>query len=283
MALALEATDEKVGSEKTNAMFDTLNVTSRPQILESLETRDATTLAFLAHGGLVSALNIAGLYENYETVAIGVAAFLGLINVAVGTYELASGGVADDERPGFAHERSIILYTTAYLAAVVWLSCRFSPLYPAGLAGLDAPLCVASACVYVYGLLSPLATLTLLHEQLTPTEVLRMKGMVASGAVGAVFLLETFALLLNDAGWWERVLALYPAQSVLEPSVTLFAAYAVEAGMLVHRLARRGVITFAQAVPLYAKGVLPLLTLLPMGCLFWWKRDEVSFWDFFWC
>jgi hypothetical protein len=175
VALALEATDEKVGSEKANAMFDTLNVTSRPQILESLETRDATTLAFLAHGGLVSALNIAGLYENYETVAIGVAAFLGLINVAVGTYELASGGVADDERPGFAHERSIILYTTAYLAAVVWLSCRFSPLYPAGLAGLDAPLCVASACVYVYGLLSPLATLTRLHEQLTPTEA-RLQG-----------------------------------------------------------------------------------------------------------
>ena len=91
----------------------------------------------------------------------------------------------------------------------------------------------------------------------------------------------TLALLLNGGeAWWARVLALYPSQSVLEPSVTIFAAYAVEAGVLIHRLARRGVITFADAVPFYAKLVLPLLTLLPMGCLFVHKADEVSFWDF---
>ena len=70
------------------------------------------------------------------------------------------------------------------------------------------------------------------------------------------------------------------ASDRLEPSTALFAAYAVEAGMLVHRLARRGLLTFKTAVPLYGFGVLPVLTLLPMGCLFWWKFDEVSFWDF---
>jgi len=107
-----------------------------------------------------------------------------------------------------------------------------------------------------------------------------MKGMVVSGAVGAVFILEATALLLNGQGWWGRVVELYPAQEVLEPSVTLFAAYAVEAGMLTHRSARRGVVTFAQAVPFYGTVVLPLLTLLPMACLFWWKRDAVSFWAF---
>ena len=56
------------------------------------------------------------------------------------------------------------------------------------------------------------------------------------------------------------VTARYPAQSVLEPSVTVFAAYAVEAGVFIHRLARRGVVTFADAVPFYGKVLLPLLT-----------------------
>jgi hypothetical protein len=50
--------------------------------------------------------------------------------------------------------------------------------------------------------------------------------------------------------------------------------------VLIHRAARRGVVTFAEAVPLYGFYVLPALTLLPMASLFWWKREEVSFWSF---
>ena len=98
--------------------------------------------------------------------------------------------------------------------------------------------------------------------------------------MGGVFVLNTAVLLLRGPGWWEQVLLLYPGQSTLEPSTALFAAYAVEAGMLVHRLARRGLLTFKTAVPLYGFGVLPVLTLLPMGCLFWWQRADVSFWSF---
>ena len=45
-------------------------------------------------------------------------------------------------------------------------------------------------------------------EQLTATEQLRMKGMVASGAVGGVFVLNTAALLLRGENWWEQVLLL---------------------------------------------------------------------------
>jgi hypothetical protein len=40
------------------------------------------------------------------------------------------------------------------------------------------------------------------------------------------------------------------------------------------------VLTFAEAVPFYGTVVLPLLTLLPMASLFWWKKDEVSYWNF---
>ena len=54
----------------------------------------------------------------------------------------------------------------------------------------------------------------------------------------------------------------------------------VEAGMLVHRAARKGLITFQLAVPFYGLAVLPLLTVLPMGCLFWWRQADISFWSF---
>ncbi|EOD06748.1 hypothetical protein EMIHUDRAFT_218791 [Emiliania huxleyi CCMP1516] len=267
--------------QKANAMFDTVDARDkRPDFITSLETRDKLTAAFLVHGVVVSGLNVIGLYDRYEYVAIGMAGFIGLTSAAVGWYELCAGITEDDDRPGFAHERAIMLYTTSYLAGVMWLSLRFSPLYPASLVPLDNLLCAVSILVYLYGLVSPAATLVCLREQLTPTEVLRMKGMVVSGLVGSVFLLETTALLLHEADWWGHVTARYPAQSVLEPSVTVFAAYAVEAGVFIHRLARRGVVTFADAVPFYGKVLLPLLTLLPMACLFAYRHDEVSFWEF---
>eukprot|EP00316_Scyphosphaera_apsteinii_P024223 CAMPEP_0119318666 /NCGR_PEP_ID=MMETSP1333-20130426/47099_1 /TAXON_ID=418940 /ORGANISM="Scyphosphaera apsteinii, Strain RCC1455" /LENGTH=321 /DNA_ID=CAMNT_0007324897 /DNA_START=8 /DNA_END=973 /DNA_ORIENTATION=+ len=275
-----QATAIETVNQKNNAMFDTVNSKERPDFFASLEARDKLTAAFLGHGVLVSGLNVVGHYDQYEYFAIGLAALIGLTSATVGWCELFSGITEDDDRPGFAHERAIMLYTTSFLAGVMWLSLRFSPLYPASLVPLDNPLCILSILMYLYGLVSPAATLAFLRDQLTPTETLRMKGMVVSGLVGSVFILETMALLLHEGDWWSHVTALYPAQSVLEPSVTVFAAYAVEAGVFIHRLARRGVITFAQAVPFYGKVILPLLTLLPMGCLFAYRHDDVSFWDF---
>ena len=272
---------EDAGRE--NAMYDTIGQAERPGLWASFEGRDKLTAAFLVHGMIVSAVNLAGAYTDaYSVYAVGVAAVLGLTSAAWGWFDLLTGRVSDDDRPGFAHERAIMRYTSSYLAGALWLSLRFSPLYPAAaLAPLDPLLCLASIALYVYGLAAPLLTALLLRDELTPTEKLRMNGMIVSGAVGAVFILEATALLLNGGqSWWEHVLALYPAQDVLEPSVTLFAAYAVEAGMLIHRAARRGVITFSQAVPFYGTVVLPALTLLPMAALFWWKRAEVSFWTF---
>lgn len=76
-----------------------------------------------------------------------------------------AGITADDDRPGFAHERAIMLYTTSYLAGVMWLSLRFSPLYPASLVPLDNLLCAVSILSYLYGLVSPAATLVCLREQ----------------------------------------------------------------------------------------------------------------------
>lgn len=269
-----------VADEKANAMYDSLDASARPPLLSSLEPRDKLTATFLAHGALVSVLNIAGMYSGYEFIAVGLASLLGITSALWGWTDLACGRVVDDDRPGFAHERAIMFYTTSYLAGVMWLSLRFSPLYPPALTPLDALPLLATMAVYIYGLVSPISTMLVHHEALTPTERLRMKGMIISGLVGSVFLLESVALLLNGPEWWTSVVALYPAQSVLEPSVTLFAAYAVEAGVFIHRLARRGVITFSTAVPFYGKIVLPLLTVLPMVSLFWYKKEEVSFWSF---
>ena len=79
-----------------------------------------------------------------------------------------------------------MLYTAGYLTGVMWLSLRLSPLYPqAVLAPLDPVLCLSTIAVYLYGFISPLMTIRLHWEDLTETERLRMKGMVASGAVGA--------------------------------------------------------------------------------------------------
>ena len=265
-----------------NAMFDTVGAADRPGLWDSFEPRDKLTGLFLAHGAVVSVVNVLGVYtESYSFFGIGVAAAIGLTSAAWGGFDLSTGRIPDDDRPGFAHERAIMLYTNLYLAGALWLSLRFSSLYPFGLTFFDPIFAVTSMAVFVYGLAAPMYTAVALRAELTETERLRMSGMIVSGAVGAVFLLEAAALLLNGGqDWWGRVVELYPSQDILEPSVTLFAAYAVEAGMLIHRSARRGVITFAQAVPFYSTTVLPLLTLLPMASLFWWKHEEVSFWAF---
>ena len=279
---AISCVDTDASAGKANAMYDTVGAVERPALWASFEGRDKLTAAFLLHGTIVSAANVAGAYsDSYSLYAIAAAAALGFSSAAWGIFDLATGRVADDDRPGFARERSIMLYTESYLPATLWLMLRFSSIYPIELTPFDPLLCTLSICIYAYGLAAPTYTALFLWEQLTSTEQLRMKGMIVSGAVGAVFVLEAAALLLNGGQrWWAHVVELYPAQQLLEPSVTLFAAYAVEAGMLIHRSARRGVITFATAVPLYGSVVLPLLTLVPMASLFWWKREEVSFWGF---
>ena len=273
--------DEDKTTGIMRGMYDSIGMASRPSLWSSLDQRDWLTLAFLSHGVLVSAANVMGKYDGYEIFAVGAAAVLGLASAGWGVVELLVGLVPNDERPGFAHERTIRLYCTEYLALTVWLSLRFSTLYPAALlAQADPALCIASIFTYCFGFASPVYTAQVHWDELTSTEQLRMKGMIVSGAVGSVFTLEATALLVNGADWWTSVMARYQGQCLLEPSVTLFAAYAVEAGMLIHRCARKGVLTFAEAVPFYGTVVLPLLTLLPMASLFWWKKDEVSFWNF---
>ena len=72
--------------------------------------------------------------------------------------------IAEDGRPGFARERSIMWYTSSYLAGVMWLSLRLSPLYPASLTPLDPALCSATIAVYLYGFASPVRTVLVIQH-----------------------------------------------------------------------------------------------------------------------
>ena len=179
-----------------NMLWDTINTEERPRLVDALEGRDYLTSIFLAHGVFVGGLNIVGAYgENYAIQAVGIAAVLGFLSAAWGFAELATGKcagqrratpglapagtpehtrqrlpgyshvlcapvcrIAEDGRPGFARERSIMWYTSSYLAGVMWLSLRLSPLYPASLTSLDPALCSATIAVYLYGFASPVHT-----------------------------------------------------------------------------------------------------------------------------
>ena len=60
----------------------------------------------------------------------------------------------------------------------------------------------------------------------------------------------------------------------------IFGAYSLEAGLFLHRLARRKLITFAEAVPLCCVGIMPLVTVVPMWYLNIHLGHELSFWQF---
>ena len=55
-------------------------------------------------------------------------------------------------------------YTSSYLAGVMWLSLRLSPLYPASLTPLDPALCSATIAVYLYGFASPVRTVLVIQH-----------------------------------------------------------------------------------------------------------------------
>ena len=60
--------------------FDTVDLAERPGLLTSAEPRDFLTAAFLAHGVLVSGLNVTGSYDSYATVTEAVVFIAGNFN-----------------------------------------------------------------------------------------------------------------------------------------------------------------------------------------------------------
>ena len=70
---------------------------------------------------------------------------------------------------------------------------------------LDPPLCAALILTLLYGLAQPVYTCLAHWERLTETERLRMQGMVVSGAIGAVFLLESGARDTSCCIWCLQI------------------------------------------------------------------------------
>ena len=115
---------------------------------------------------------------------------------------------------------------------------------------------------------------------LSPTETLRARGLVAIGALGAVFIPDCIAFGLGGADWWDRVSDLHAAQRTLESSTSLFALFATEASMVAHRVGKTGAAPFSTIVPAFVI-VCFALAVAPCGAALYWLGDDISFFSFY--
>ena len=137
--------------------------------------------------------------------------------------------------------------------------------------------------MFLYGAVMPVLTLVDTSgdaPQLSETETLRATGLVAIGALGAVFVPDCVAFALGSDAWWDRVADLHAAQRTLESSTSLFALYPTEASMVAHRAGKAGVAPFSKIVPAFVV-VCFLLALAPCAAALYWLGSDVSFFSFY--
>ena len=134
-----------------------------------------------------------------------------------------------------------------------------------GLGGLDGVCAPLALGVFAYGAAAPVYTLvgppSAERPPLSPTEALRARGLVAIGALGAVFAPDCVAFALGSDAWWDRVAELHASQRTLESSTSLFALFATEASMVAHRAGKAGCAPFERIVPAFV-GVCFVLSLI---------------------
>lgn len=175
-------------------------------------------------------------------------------------------------------DRLLLLILSFPRLAVSWLALRASEACPPTLAGLDG-VCAPLACAaFAYGIVAPAATL--LGGGLTATETTRVRGLVAIGLLGAVFVPDCVAFWVGGENWWGRVAEAHPAQRTLESSTALFALFATEASMVAHRAGKKGVAPFASIVPAFV-AVCALLAVAPCAAALYWLGEDVSFFSFY--
>ena len=107
-----------------------------------------------------------------------------------------------------------------------------------------------------------------------------MRGLVALGALGAVFIPDCVAFGLGGEEWWGRVANQHAAQRTLESSTSLFALFATEASMVAHRAGKVGVAPFARLVPAFL-AVCFVLAIVPCVAALAWLGDDISFFSFY--
>lgn len=261
----------------------------RPSLLSALlNPRDGLAVSLTALGLVISAANLRGDYgESYlrlEAWAIG----LGFASAAAAAAQLATGyNIRRVGRKGTADDGVVTGYGGGYTFGVSWLAWRASALCPAWLAtpAADHVLAPLAIGIFAFGVLAPAATLWggeggLPGPALTETETLRARGLLAVGAVGAVFIPDCIAFMIGGQEWWGRVAAEFAAQRTLESSTSIFALLATEASMVAHRCGKAGVAPFSVIVPTFV-GVCVALALAPCVAALSWLGDDISFFSFY--
>ena len=115
---------------------------------------------------------------------------------------------------------------------------------------------------------------------LSPTELLRARGLLAIGVLGCVFTPDALSFALGGQEWWGRVTELHPSQKTLESSTSLFALFAVEASMISHRVGKTGAACYRDIVPAFVV-VCSVLAIVPCICAIHWLGEDVSYFSFY--
>ena len=274
-----------LGEDVDYLVTDSLDLAERPSLVAALSNpRDALALALLAVGLRVSVANAVGAYDeayvDFEVASVG----LGAASAAAAAAQIAVGyNIQPARRRGIVDDATVTAFAGAYSLAVSWLALRASAACPPGLGAFDGVLGPAAVAVFAYGLVAP--PLTLLDAsgpapELSATETLRARGLVAIGALGAVFIPDCVAFALGSDAWWDRVAALHASQRTLESSTSLFALFATEASMVAHRAGKAGVAPFEAIVPAFVV-VCFVLAVAPCAAALYWLGNDVSFFSFY--
>ena len=209
-------------------------------------------------------MNVAGNYGERYVALEQLAVALGVLSGAAAILQLATGYmITDSRRRGIADDGLVTLYGGLYSLSVSWLALRASDTR-SGLWEFDSLLSAAAVGCFLFGIAAPLATLCWprANEEegkeggagglssssggdggggwlatmrgtpdLSATELLRVRGLLALGVLGAVFIPDCVAFGLGGEEWWARVAAAHASQRTLESSTALFALFATEASV----------------------------------------------------
>jgi len=278
---------------KQNLIFD--DGPRRP-LFDALRSRDLPCILLLMWGLCLTVVNVLGAtgaqitFKDYESF-LAVGAGLALVSLLAGIGQACFDGELRDERPGMAAELSIVTSYALWGLATVWLCIRLGsgnsilPALPTYLDILDPAACILCILAFVVGVAAPAATLIEYRSStsvaLSDVEAYRMRGLIACGLPGLLYIVDAASLALGGQAWWFRVCEAWPAQRSCEQTTLLCGALAVEGCMLLHRLGREGTLRFKQeAVP---AGIVlcVLLTLVPIVAQLSWRHDSISLWEFY--
>ena len=294
-------------------IVDSQDLINRPSISSFLQRpRESIPMALMVAAITFSVMNILGKYNESYLSVLYMSVFLGLVTAIMDLYstfppydKLPTEGVSPNIRLGVVDDALLHLYSGVYTSCASWLALRTCPICPSELIGLDPLIGPLALGIFWFSLMAPVLTLLChytgifegpvhtmvmtvrkeshnpgqlpsLPQQLTNTELVRARGLLAIGVIACTYAPIVISFLVLGQDWWVRVGTLFPSQSWLESSTALFGVYATQASMIAHRAGKAGVAPFAFIVPAFALVCL-FLSFVPCIAALYWLGDEISF------